>query len=126
MFELYNMSGDPDDFTQMMNLDNTRAHILIRLSNPDNSVIRNVRARIDEITKDIPAEITTGGYAMIMTEFASSVIKGQLSSLLIALITVFVLLSIVFRSVKGGLTGTIPLAVSIILLFGFMDHRHCP
>ncbi|MFH0841928.1 MAG: efflux RND transporter permease subunit [Bacteroidota bacterium] len=120
MFELYNMSGDPDDFSQMMNLDNTRAHVLIRLSNPENDIIRNVRAKIDEITKDIPAEITTGGYAMIMSEFASSVIKGQLSSLLIALLTVFVLLALIFRSFRGGLIGTIPLAVSIVLLFGFM------
>lgn len=120
MFELYNMSGDPDDFSQLMNLENTKAHVLIRLSDPGNSVIRNVRAKIAEITRDIPAEITTGGYAIIMTEFASSVIKGQLSSLLIALLTVLILLSIIFRSVRGGLIGTLPLAVSIILLFGFM------
>jgi predicted RND superfamily exporter protein len=120
MFELYNMSGDPDDFKQLMNLDNTKAHILIRLSKPENSVIRSVRAKISEITKDFPAEITVGGYAIIMKDFASSIIKGQVTSLLFALVTVIILLTIIFRSFKGGLIGSIPLAASILILFGFM------
>ena len=120
MFELYNMSGDPEDFRQMMNLENSKAHILIRLSNPENTVIKNVKARIDELTEGIPAEITVGGYAIIMTDFAGSIIKGQVLSLLFALVTVFILITIIFRSVKGGLIGSIPLAASIIVLLGFM------
>ncbi len=120
LFELYNMSGDPDDFKQMMNLENTKAHVLIKLSNPGNSVIRNVKAEIEEITKDIPAETTVGGYAIIMADFASSIIKGQVTSLSFALITVFILLAIIFRSFKGGLIGSVPLAASILIIFGFM------
>lgn len=120
MFELYNMSGNPDDFSQMMNLENTKAHILVRLSNPENKVIINVKTTISEITKEIPAGITVGGYAIIMADFASSIIKGQVSSLLLALLIVIILLTLIFRSVSGGLTGTIPLAVSVVLLFGFM------
>ncbi len=120
MFELYNMSGNPEDFRQMMNLENTKAHILIRLSNPENTIIQNVKARINVLTSAIPAEITIGGYAIIMTDFSDSIIKGQVLSLLSALITVFLLLAIIFRSTKGGLIGSIPLAVSIVILFGFM------
>lgn len=120
MFELYNMSGDQDDFKQLMNLDNSKAHILIRLSDPNNNIIENVNNRIDELTVDFPAKVTVGGYAIIMADFAGSVIKGQVSSLLFALVTLLILLSIVFKSIKGGLTGSIPLAVSILILFGFM------
>ena len=120
MFELYNMSGDPDDFRQMMNLENTKAHILIRLSNPENRIINNVKSRITELTEDFPAEITVGGYAIIMADFASSIIRGQVKSLLIALVTVFIFLAIIFRSFKGGMVGSTPLAASILILFGFM------
>lgn len=122
MFELYNMSGDPSDFKQMMNLDNTEAHILIRLSNPENHVIREVKTKISELTKSMPAEVTVGGYAIIMADFAKSIIRGQISSLLFALVTVFILLTIIFRSFKGGLTGSIPLGASILILFGFMGY----
>jgi predicted RND superfamily exporter protein len=104
----------------MLNLENTRAHVLIKLSDPSNVVIKNVNNKIQTITKDIPAEVTTGGYAMIMADFARSIIKGQIFSLGFALITVFILLSLIFKSFRGGLTGSIPLAVSILILFGFM------
>ena len=120
MFELYNMSGDQNDFKQLLSFDNTKAHILIRLSKPENKIIENVREKINEFTTDFPAKVTVGGYAIIMADFAGSIIKGQVSSLLFAIVTVLILLSIIFKSVKGGLTGSIPLVGSIFILFGFM------
>lgn len=120
MFELYNMSGDPDDWKQLMNFENTRAHILVKLSKPDNNVIRSLRDDIGVFTAGFPAEVTVGGYAIIMADFANKIIQGQVSSLIFALFTVFILLSVIFRSVKGGLIGSIPLGVSIIIQFGVM------
>lgn len=120
MFELYNMSGDPDDFKQLMNFENTAAHILVRLSQPENDIIVALKDDIVTITADFPAEVTVGGYAIIMADFARKIIQGQLTSLLFALLTVFILLSVIFKSFKGGLTGSIPLAASILIQFGFM------
>ena len=120
MFELYNMSGDQEDFRQLMNLDNSKAHILIRLSDPSNEVIKEVQDKITMLTDGFPAKVTVGGYAIIMADFAGSIIKGQVSSLIFALVTVFILLAIIFKSLKGGLIGSIPLAASILILFGVM------
>jgi hydrophobe/amphiphile efflux-3 (HAE3) family protein len=120
MFELYNMSGNPDDFKQLMNFENTKAHVLVRLSKTDNEVVKALEADIKSYTSDFPAKVTIGGYAIIMTDFAQEIINGQVSSLVFALITVFILLAIIFRSVKGGLIGSIPLAASIIIQFGVM------
>jgi predicted RND superfamily exporter protein len=120
MFELYNMSGNPDDFKQLMNFENTKAHILIKLSKPENVIIRALRDDIRSYTADFPAVVTIGGYAIIMADFAQKVIEGQVLSLLFALVTVMILLSFIFRSLKGGLIGSIPLAASIIIQFGFM------
>jgi predicted RND superfamily exporter protein len=103
-----------------MNFDNSKAHILIRLSKPENNIIKKVKKRISECTAGFPAKVTTGGYAIIMADFAASIIKGQISSLMFAVVTVLMLLAIIFRSLKGGLTGSIPLVGSIMLLFGFM------
>jgi uncharacterized protein len=120
LFELYNMSGDQGDFDQIMNTGNTQAHILIRLSDPTRKVISKVESIISDSEHDFPARITTGGYAIIMSDFAESIIKGQISSLLFAVITVFILLAIIFRSFRGGLIGIIPLTASILIVFGFM------
>ncbi|MBN1109082.1 MAG: MMPL family transporter [Bacteroidales bacterium] len=120
MFELYNMSGDPDDFSQMINLDNTKAHILVKLSDPSAKVIKEVSTEIEDISSRLPAEITIGGYAIIMAEMARSLIRGQVRSLLFALAAVLLLLTIIFRSLRGGFIGIIPLASSVLVLFGFM------
>lgn len=122
LFELYYMSGDSEDFKQLLNPESDKAHILIRLSDPDREVIRRIKGVISETSGEIPARVTTGGYALIMADFTGSLVKGQVFSLAFALVTVFILLSIVFRSVRGGLTGSIPLAASIIILFGFMGY----
>ena len=120
MFELYNMSGNPDDFKQLMNFENTKANILVRLSNTDHKVVKALEKDIRSYTADFPARVTTGGYAIIMTDFAQQIINGQVWSLAFALLIVFILLAINFRSLKGGLIGSIPLAASIVIQFGFM------
>ena len=120
MFELYYMSGEPDDFRQLINPENTKAHILIKLSDASNSNIRNIKKEIALISGSFPASTVIGGYAIIMDDFAGMIIKGQASSLILALITVCLLMTVIFRSVIGGLTGSIPLAVSILIVFGFM------
>ena len=120
MFELYNMSGDPDDFNQLMNFENTKAHLLVRLSKPDNKIVRDLRDDIKSFTADFPARVTTGGYAIIMIDFAQKIINGQVSSLVFALVIVLILLTMIFRSLKGGLIGSIPLAASILIQFGAM------
>jgi hydrophobe/amphiphile efflux-3 (HAE3) family protein len=120
MFELYNMSGDPDDLKQLMNLENTAAHVLIRISDPENKVVIRVKERISRLTSAIPARVTVGGYAIIMADFASSIIRGQVYSLLFAVVIVLILLAIIFKSFRGGMIGSVPLVASIFILFGFM------
>lgn len=120
MFELYNMSGNQDDFKQLLNPEYTKAQILVRLSEPETGIIRSVKDCISSLTKNLPAEVLVGGYALIMADFSESIIKGQVLSLLFAVITVFFLLAIIFRSFSGGAIGSIPLFASILILFGFM------
>lgn len=126
MFELYNMSGNPDDFKQLMNFENTKAHLLVRLSKPDNKIVRKLHDDIESYTAGFPAKVTTGGYAFIMNDFAQKIINGQVSSLVFAMLTVLILLAIIFRSLKGGLVGSIPLAASIMIQFGVMGITGVP
>jgi hydrophobe/amphiphile efflux-3 (HAE3) family protein len=126
MFELYSMSGDPEDFRQLIDMEYSKAHLLIRFSNPDKKYVRPVSYRIKELTSGMKATVSIGGYALIMADFAESIIKGQISSLVFAVITVFLLLTMIFRSFRGGMTGSIPLIASIIILFGFMGYSGIP
>lgn len=126
MFELYSMSGDPEDFRQLLDMEYSKAHLLIRFSKPDKKFVRPVSSRISELTSGMDATVSIGGYALIMADFAESIIRGQISSLLFAVLTVMLLLSLIFRSFRGGLTGSVPLVASIVILFGFMGYSGIP
>ncbi|MFZ2286103.1 MAG: hypothetical protein WAV93_03870 [Bacteroidales bacterium] len=52
MFELYNMSGNADDFRQLVNFEYTKAHLPVRLSKPDNKTVRDIRDDIKSFTAD--------------------------------------------------------------------------
>ncbi|HLN19495.1 MAG TPA: MMPL family transporter [Bacteroidales bacterium] len=119
-FELYNLSGDPDDFSQILDFSNSKAQVMIRLPDAEDKTIRSIKHKLEGYRTAIPAKITIGGYAMVMSDFGRLLINGQVSSLIFALLTVGLLLAVVFRSVKGGIFGSIPFTASILIMFGFM------
>lgn len=120
ILEIYNMSGDPDDFDRLVDFDYSKAHLMIRFEDPATKVIRNAVDRIYSLAENDDAEIIIGGYAFIMLQFSDKILMGQISSLIFAIIVVLILLTIILRSFKGGLISTIPILASVIFLLGFM------
>jgi len=65
----------------------------------------------------------SGGAAMLGT-LAQLIVKGQMVSLTISLFVMFLIMSIVFRSIIGGIISVIPLISAIIIVFGFMGYAN--
>lgn len=61
-----------------------------------------------------------GGFGYILSELAQKIVNGQFLSLGLAIFVVGILLMILFRSVAAGLISAIPLALSVMVLFGLM------
>ncbi len=120
LIELYNMSGDPEDFNRLVNFDYTKAHILIRLNDPETPVVNDLLGFIDKLSYSSPLKTTTGGYAYIMSEFSEKIVKGQITSMIFAIVVVMILLAVIFRSVKGGMISVVPILASLVFLLGFM------
>lgn len=119
-FELYAMSGDPEDFEKMVDFDFEHAMILIRLNQTSTPVMRKVIKQIEDITgRELNVEYM-GGAADIFSELDINVVRGQFISLGLALAIVFFILLIIFRSVKGALISIVPLVLSMLFLFGLM------
>ncbi len=118
--ELYNMSGDPGELEQLVDFNFEHAHLIIRINNTNNKVVNSVIDRLETLTKNDPAVSAIGGYGYVRTELANKVLMGTFSSLGIALVLIFILVSIIFKSPSAGLLGIIPLSVSVLILFGLM------
>jgi len=120
ILEIYNMSGDPEDFDRLVDFDYTKAHLMVRFENPATDVVRDAVNKIYSLADRDNIDVTVGGYAYIMLQFSEKILTGQINSLILAILIVLVLLTIIFRSFKGGLISTIPILASVIFLLGFM------
>ncbi len=118
--ELYNMSGDPEDFEKLVDFNYENARITVTINNPDASAIQNVVDKFNELAAGDKSIRKIGGTSMVTTELSNLVVRGQVISLSVAIIVIGILLALMFRSFAAGLIGIIPLAMSINLLFGLM------
>ena len=63
-----------------------------------------------QMASEDPSIAAIGGYGYVRSELANKVLTGTYYSLGIALLVIFILLSIIFRSAIAGLLGIIPLS----------------
>jgi uncharacterized protein len=118
--ELYSMNADPEELEQLVDFNYEHALLMIRINDPNNETVNGIIHRLKEITSGDQTVEAIGGYGYVRTELANKVLTGTYYSLGIALIIIFILLSIIFRSLKAGLLGIIPLSISLAVLFGLM------
>jgi hydrophobe/amphiphile efflux-3 (HAE3) family protein len=119
---LYSMNGNPEDLEKLIDFNYENAQIMIRINDGSNEVINNVIGKVQRLTKGDPNVKTIGGYGYVVAQLANLVVRGQISSLLVSLIICAIILAIAFRSIYAGLTGIIPIAVSLVVLFGLMGY----
>ncbi|MFZ5941645.1 MAG: efflux RND transporter permease subunit [Bacteroidota bacterium] len=117
---LYSMNGDPAELEQLIDFTYTHAHMIVRIKDVNNRKVNNIIKTIRRITAGDEHVEAIGGYAFVTSQLATKVVKGQFYSLGIALVVIFILVALIFRSVMAGLMGSIPLVTSILLLFGIM------
>ena len=121
-FELYNMSGDPDDFEDLVDFNYEHGLMNIQFQAADMKTLNKVLNSIDELTHNDPNFGALSGYSLIDKEMGDAITTGQIYSLILAIVAIFILISIIFRSLVAGLMGSIPLAFAIICTFGIMGH----
>jgi predicted RND superfamily exporter protein len=118
--ELYMMSGDPEDLERMVDFDFQKAQVMVRINDGSNMALKSVLAEIRQLSDPELHQTRIGGYGLISADLDDLVVRGQVSSLIMAMLVVIVLLSILFRSYSAGLVAALPLAFSMLILFGWM------
>jgi predicted RND superfamily exporter protein len=119
-FELYAMSGDAEDFEKLVDFPYEHALLTARLNTTSTATVSDVVSRIDGLTSGDQDVLLLGGFGVVLADLARLVVNGQLLSLIMATSIVALLLMVMFRSIVAGLLSAIPLALSIMVLFGLM------
>ncbi|MBN1306393.1 MAG: RND family transporter [Chitinispirillaceae bacterium] len=118
--ELYSMSGEPDDFERMVDFNYENAQCIVRINNGSTPVVKKIVGRIRSIMATDSSIVRIGGFAVILAELGDAIFSGQISSLLFAIGAIIFLMMLLFRSISAGILSAVPLAISVILGFGFM------
>ena len=80
---------------------------------------RRIRELIDEhFSQD--TKVTLGGMPMATYSLHQDIQTSQLATLVLALVAVFLLVSLVFRSVRLGAVALVPVGLAVVLNFGIM------
>ena len=121
-----------NEVRKYMTADGTKANILIRLSNGNTVEMQKLSDRLDPIlremgyyeagSKEIPEGAPTYKFAgdYIKIKNGSLIVSTQIGSLIGAIITIFVFISIIFKSPLVGLLITIPVSIAVFLNFTVM------
>jgi predicted RND superfamily exporter protein len=127
---LYSMSGDPDDFDEVVDYDYRQANMRIRINSDHSPILRKaidrVRSSASEIFKGLPATVRLAGPAMTSYTFMDLIIRGQVRSIIVAVGLVFLITAIMFRSLAAGFFCSIPVAIATMLNFSLMGAANIP
>lgn len=120
--------SDRDQMKSFLTADGRMASILLR-SNLSGSqamaaAIREVERRGRELLPEFRVYAT--GTFVLLNRTSDQIAGEQEQSIIIALVTIFLMLAALFRSLRVGLTALVPNLVPVLFFFGFMGWRGIP
>ncbi|WP_169741235.1 efflux RND transporter permease subunit [Andreprevotia chitinilytica] len=126
---LYSMSGQPDDFDNMVDSNYQRAVVWTYIKTDSTAYAEQLwRKCLPLIKREFPANVTVrlgGGLPQTMA-INSSLVDTKVQSIGQMALVVFVLSSLVFASLVGGLLVVAPLAAIVLVNFGLMGWLGIP
>jgi hydrophobe/amphiphile efflux-3 (HAE3) family protein len=122
LFLLYSMGGSPQDFERLVDFEYKRALLTARVRSLSTGDIQEVVRRVRTFAeREMPGvKVTVGGFGAVFADLVDAIIDGQISSLVVSFVVVFLLNALGFWSLGAGAWSMIPLGVAVPALFGLM------
>lgn len=117
---LFSMSAKPSDLDNVVDFPYRKANIWVQLKTWDAKAMGDVIKAVDEYQKAHPSpmEFKPSGIAYFNLVWNHEVLYDMLRGFIIALIVVFVILALNFRSVKWAIVGYTPLLFTVLIIYG--------
>jgi predicted RND superfamily exporter protein len=128
-FLLYEMSGGSDRLWDVVSDDFKTANLQVQLKGDNSKGLNATITSVEKYKKAFKAlgiELNFAGSGYKVLVFNDLILIGQIKSLAYSFIIVIVLLSLMFRSIKLGLIGTIPIFITTIISFGVLGWLNIP
>lgn len=126
---LYEMSGDPDNLWKVVDYDFKTANMTIQLKSDNSKAINSAIVAVENFTDEfqtlgVKLHFAGSGYKALV--FTDLILQGQIKSLVMSLFIIIILLAIMFKSIKAGLIGAVPIVITAVIGFGVMGLLNIP
>jgi len=127
---LYSISGEPDDFDDVVDYDYKLANLRVQLGSDHSAVAKRMMEDVEAYaaTHLAPLGITAtpGGTARTFVTFLQLIMESQIRGVILALILVACLTGLMCGSVLGGLLTAIPVTIAAVINFGVLGWSGVP
>ncbi len=126
---LYEMSGDPENLNSVIDYTYKTMNLTVQLKSDDSKSIRSVISVINGYRSkftDLGISINFAGSGYKALVFSELILKGQVTSLFLSVVIVIILLTLMFKNIRIGLIGSIPILLTSIVNFGVMGLLKIP
>jgi len=117
---LFSMSAKPSDLDNVVDQGFQKANVWVQLKTWDADAMRQVIQTTQTYQKDHPLAVTVkpAGIAYFNLVWNDEVLGDMVLGLALAMVAVFIILALDFRSIKWALVGYVPLLFTILLIYG--------
>ena len=123
LFTLYASSGDPDDFSSLVDYEYSSGLMTTFMRNMTSSlIIEYVESTHDFIADSLEAtdKITVTGMLVVFRDLITLIIRSSAISISISIVLIALIAGFFFKRILWGLLAVVPLTSAVILNFGFM------
>ena len=122
LFTMYSMSGDPDDFSTMVDYDYSVGLVtsLSRVMTTDEII--SIVDKIENYTQGLKSveKASVTGMAVVLRDLVYLIVESSIISIVASVLVIGLIASVFFKRLLWGVMAIIPLSVAIIINFGFM------
>jgi hypothetical protein len=117
---LFSMAARPSDLDNVVDYSFQQANLWVQLRTWDATAMREVLSAVQRFQASAPGgmKFTPAGPAYFNLVWNDEVLWDMVRGFLLALVVVFVLLAVNFRSVRWAIVGYAPLLFTILLIYG--------
>lgn len=114
--------SDRDQLKGFLTEDGRIARVLVRSTLTSSQAMADVVREIEQQAKQLLPEfrVFATGTFVLLNRTSDQIGGEQVQSIGIALVTIFLMLAILFRSLRVGLTALIPNLIPVVFFFGYM------
>lgn len=128
---LYSFSGAPDDFEKFMTGDYREAHVVINMKSDSTEAVAKILARLQDKTAAWFPEsqgytVKWAGTGYTLDSLATMIIDGQITSLALSILAIFLLCWLMFKRLLIALIAMIPVTLAVTVNYGTMGNLGIP